>query len=357
MEIIRVNDQNIGEFIKFSKSVYVGNPYFRDNMSKTAAEILNNKAEICKGSYVEGVMVKSNNTTLAVCFFCIVDRMSDILQMCWFESLDDNEAIGCLIEYGKKMAVRFHIKKILVGLNMHVNYGLGILDSHFDEPQSLGSAYNPPYYNARLRQIASEEIKLVSYLVRTDQFDFNVGERFESRVLSKYSVRRSNFKQLEKEAAIYTDINNRAFAHHRFYYERRINEDLELFQDFRFLLKEENLLFLLHEGKEIGFMLWYPDFNQLLKPGESIGIKTVIKSKLFPSKINRFKIVEVGVVPEFQKTGAIFALFHACRRLTGNKYEWCESGWILDDNYPSKNFGIRWADKEYKQYSVFLIDV
>ena len=41
----------------------------------------------------------------------------------------------------------------------------------------------------------------------------------------------------------YTSLNNQAFQSHRFYYQRRKEEDLELFQDMKLLLKDENLLF------------------------------------------------------------------------------------------------------------------
>lgn len=357
MEIVKVDSNNIKAFIEFSKSIYNGNPYYRDTMSRTLYALLKGKAKICKGSFIEGVIVKKDNKILTVCLFCIVDRMDDVLQMAYFESLEDEEALAELIFYGKEIAKRNSIKKILVGLNLHVNYGLGLLDSHFDEIQSLGSSYNPEYYIKMFEKIATEEISLISYLVNMKSFNLNIDKRIENKILKEYSARKANFRKLEEEASLYTEVNNKAFMCHDFYYERRISEDLELFREFKLLLKEENLLFLEREGKTIGFMLWYPDFNQLLNQGESLGLKMIIKNKFLNSKINKFKIVEIGVIPEYQNTGAVFALFHECFRLTRNRYEFCESGWILEKNMSSKGFGIRWADKEYKRYKAFLIDV
>lgn len=58
---------------------------------------------------------------------------------------------------------------------------------------------------------------------------------------------------MEEEAKVYTRINNDAFRDHLFYYERVEEEDLELFKDFKLLLKE-NLLFVEKDGVEVGFM-------------------------------------------------------------------------------------------------------
>jgi hypothetical protein len=61
-----------------------------------------------------------------------------------------------------------------------------------------------------------------------------------------------------------------------FWTDRSAEEDYELFSPFRFLLKEENLLFAEEDGRAVGFLLWYPDFNQLASPGESFGLRHVL---------------------------------------------------------------------------------
>lgn len=357
MEIVKVHSGNIEKFIRFSKSIYTGNPYYRDTMSRTVINILKGKAQICNGNFIEGIMVQDGGKIVAVCVFSIIDRMKDVMQMAYLETENDNKAIEELIAYGKKLARKNGISKLLAGLNIHVNYGLGFLASHFDTNQSLGSSYNPEYYIELLRPRSTEEITLISYLTSMDKFDFHLEDRLVERILREYTVRKADFWHLEKEAKIYTDINNKAFKNHRFYYERKVEEDLELFKEFKILLKAENLLFLEHDHEPIGFMLWYPDFNQLLAEGESIGLKTLIKNKFYPKLINTFKIVEIGIIPEYQKTGAVFSLFHACDLLTRGKYDFCESGWVLEDNTSSTGLGVRWAQAEYKQYKVFMINV
>lgn len=236
-----------------------------------------------------------------------------------------------------------------------MNYGLGLLADHYDCVQSFGSAYNPPYYLDYFKKHADQEYTLGNYLGSMDRFDDSQDERLMRRLSGKYTVRKADFRNIQREAEIYTRLNNEAFAHHPFYYERRLAEDLELFKEFKLLLNEENLLFLEHAGSPIGFLLWYPDFNELINEGESIGLKTIIKNKLFGHRIKRFKIVELGVIPKYQNKGAVMALFYKCRELVQGRYESCESGWILDGNDSSKGFGSRWVGDEYKHYKVFMV--
>jgi hypothetical protein len=358
MEIKIVNKSSVKEYIGFCRTVYKGNIYYRDTMSLVLDSILSNKAEICKSSATVPVMVLNEGRVAAVCIFAVVDRMSDVLQMTHFEALENQEtAVDALFEYGRKLAVERGIKTITVGFNLHVNYVLGILANRYEEVQSFGNAYNPPYYIDYFKRYKPHEVNFTNYLTDIKNFDFGIRKKVKDRISSRYNVRKADFRNMKREAEIYTRVNNLAFREHKFYYERRINEDLELFKEFRFFLKEENLLFLEHDGETIGFMLWYPDFSQLIKPGESLGIRTFLRNKLFGKRINRFKLVELGVVPEYQKSGAVMALFSKLEELTANRYEFCETGWILQNNTSSLDLCSRWAEKEYKNYKIFLIQV
>ena len=358
MEIKIVDRTSINAYISFCKSIYQQNIYYRDSMSTVLKSILMGKAEICNSSIIVPIMVLDESQIVAVCTFAIVDRMRDTLQITYFEALpQQDKAVEQIIDYGRTLAKKYGIEKILIGLNFHVNYGLGLLADQYEQVQGFGTAYNPPYYINYFQGFGGEEFNLVSYVAKMEGFDFAVEDRLAHRINGKYQVRKASFKEIKREANIYTDLNNRAFENHEFYYKRKAEEDLELFHEFKLLLREENLLFLEHNEKPIGFMLWYPDYHELMGPGESLGIKTLIKSKLFAHKIKKFKIVELGVLPEYQKNGAVLALFHKCRELVGDRYQYCESGWILEQNLASRGLGYRWGDKEYKHFKVFRIHV
>ncbi|NLB32526.1 MAG: hypothetical protein GX818_01985, partial [Tissierellia bacterium] len=239
-------------------------------------------------------------------------------------------------------------------LNIHVNYGLGFLASDYDKMQSFGSAHNPEFYNTYFEKSGFKAIDMVSYkkdMLNSPQL---INNEIRERLKQVYKVRKADFKNFKREIEIYTKINNEAFGNHLFYYQRKMEEDYELFKDLKYLMKEENLLFVEKSGTPVGFMLWYPDFNLIINKGETVGLKTVIKNKLFSHKIKTFKIVEMGVIPGERNRGAILALFDYCFKCIKGKYDTMESSWILKDNLKSKSFGMKWADEESKHYKAYV---
>lgn len=358
MELRVLRPEETGDYITFVKRLNRLDPLRRDLMSPTLESILRGRAILAKSAFLEPVLVTAGSRTVAACVFAQVDRMPEFLQMACFEALEGQEAaVALLVDHGRALARERGADRLLVGLNFHVNYGLGILADHFDEVPIFGSAYHPPYIAAYFEGLAAETVSMLTYVKALEAFEIPVSERLRQRISKLYRVEPADFGRLEEMALRYTQINNTAFREHRFYYERRIEEDLELFREFRAFLKPENLLFLYYGEAPVGFMLWYPDFNQLMGPGETIGLKTWLKWKLWPGRIDTMKIVELGVIPEHQSRGGVVRLFEAARELVRGRFKWCEAGWILSENTASRGFGERWADGEGHHYKVFILDV
>jgi len=358
MELRVLGPGEAGDYIKFVKQLNKIDPLRRDIMSPTLEMILSGKGVLAKSAFLEPVLVTDQGKTVAACVFAQVDRMPGVLQLACFEALEgQEEAVAQLVVYGRGLARERGAAELLIGLNFHVNYGLGILTDHFDEVPTFGSAYHPSYIKDYFEGLATETVSMLTYETDLDSFEVPVSERLMRRISKDYRVMPADFRDLERTARIYTEINNAAFSKHRFYYKRRIDEDLELFREFKAFLKPENLLFLYFGEDPVGFMLWYPDFNQVMKPGETIGIKTWFRWKLWPGRIDTMKIVELGVIPEHQSRGGVVRLFEACREKVRGRYRRCEAGWILSENTASRGFGERWADREGHHYKVFLIKV
>jgi len=358
MELKYIEKADYKQYLNFVKDMYKDNPLCRDSMSSLLKSILLGKSEICKSTETWPYMVYKNGKPIMACVFALVDRMNDVLQISFFEEIiEDHNAFNLIMEKAKAIAEERKIHQISAGLNIHVNYGLGFLDSHYDTLQSFGMAYNNEFYHSFFNENGFKSIDLVSYKQSMNEFEIPLSERFIRRIRMQYTVRKAEFKHIEREARIYTEINNNAFSDHLFYFQRKNEEDLELFNDFKHLLREENLLFVEKDGVPVGFMLWYPDYHELMSQRETIGLKTVFWNRCFHKKIKKFKIVEMGVLKSEQKKGAIVALFDNLRQIVGNRYETCESGWILKDNKDSSNFGIKWGDSEYKTYKAYIKDL
>ncbi|MBI9011008.1 MAG: hypothetical protein JEZ08_02160 [Clostridiales bacterium] len=354
MELKILDRKDYLEYYKFYKSIYKNRPRKKDDMSSMLLSILKNKSTINKRIQLKPILVYSEDVPIMGTVLAQVDDMKTYIQMSFFEAVsEDDAAFSLLLEETKATGKEWGAVNVAGSLNIHVNYGLGFLNSHYDQESSFGMNYNPEYYNHLFLKAGFESIDLVTYKQEMKHFELPVSKRLLKRIGSKYTVRTMSYKHFKKDIRIYTELNNDAFKNHLFYFKRNFEEDYELFKPFKVLLKEENLLILEKDDKPVGFMLWYPDYNELIPPGKSLSLKTVIDHKILRKKISTFKIVELGVILSEQKTGAVLSLFDALNQITMGKYDYCESSWILTDNSDSSNFGIKWSEGVYKTYAAY----
>lgn len=358
MKINQCSNAELKSYISFCKEIYKDDENYRDSLTDILEMVLYNRGEFCKNADIVPMLITQDDRILAACTYIIAGKLSDTLQIAFFEARRDcQEAVDLIIETAKEKCRTLGLHKITIGLNGHVNYGLGILASDFDKSVCFGSSYNPPYYVDYFESYGCKEYHLTSFLTDMKRYNLDAEQKILDRIKRKFSFRIADFGNLRREVEIYTDLNNRCFKEHPFYFERAVSEDYELLHQFKPFINGENLIIAECNGEPMGFLLWYPDFNQLIPAGGRIGIGTFIKNKLFGGRIDRFKIVEIGIVPEYQNSGAILGLFSKCMELTRHRYKWCEAGWILDTNSKSKSFGLRWADREYKSYKAYELEL
>ncbi len=354
MELKILSENEYLQYYQFYKFIYKSRPSKKDDMTSMLLPILKNKSTINQRVKLKPLLVFKEGVPIMGTILAQVDAMQPYIQMSFFEAvLEDEAAFALILEETKTTGDLWGATSISGSLNIHVNYGLGFLSSHYDQECSFGMNYNPEFYNHLFIKAGFETIDLVTYKQDMKRFELPLTERLLERLNAKYTVRTMDYKHFKRDIQIYTELNNDAFKHHLFYYKRSFKEDYELFKPFKMLLKEENLLIVEKDGQPIGFMLWYPDYNALIPSGKKLSIKTVIDHKLLRKPIKTFKIVEIGVIESEQKSGAILSLFEALYERTKDQYDYCESSWILKSNSDSSNFGIKWSEGAYKSYAAY----
>ena len=212
---------------------------------------------------------------------------------------------------------------------------------------------NKEYYIRHIEKYIKPTELLYSYRIKISDMDMNLPDRLRDYIAKNFSIRGADFKNIKKTAALYTEINNKAFVNHKYYYTARKEEDIELLSSFKYVIKEENLLFVYYHEKPVGFMLWYPDFNQLIGSGKRLGVLPILSYKLGLKKIDTVKITEFGVLPEYKNSGAVIALLDYLYKLRGREYTYLESGWIMESNIESTAITKRFMKNKYKSYKVY----
>ncbi|MDT8390452.1 MAG: GNAT family N-acetyltransferase [Lentisphaeria bacterium] len=344
---------------KILARVYGNDPNYKDSTTPLVSLLLGKRSAFA--AHTDRTMLTVYSAVgapmiSAICF--VADKMPDVLQVSFFEAVPEcDEAVNGFFETIARLAESKRIKRIVVGLEGHVNNGLGFLAEGFDTPASFGSRYNPPYYIDYLEPKATTVRTMVSFEYDLTRGGMEREERAIEHAKKKYTFRTGDFSDLRKEMALYTELNNRCFENHDLYYRRTPDEDYELFKSFGPFLREENFLVALKEGEPIGFLLWYPDFHELMHPGQTIGLTTLLKYRLPGHPISRYKIAEIGVLPKYRGSAVAVGLIHtAMTHALKRGHTRAESGWIFADNDASHRIASRWADNHYKRYKVFEIE-
>ena len=344
-------------FDKVSSAVYAGNKYFRGTEKSVEKLVLGESKAFSLHAKVKKFIVQDGNDTVAR-FALIQDtKLRDYVQVAYFEAFEGLGDIYPLIEIEIKKYFG-QCKKVVVGLNGHLNYGAGILLNHFDEAPVFGLPYQPDYYadyfkNLHCRKMATFRFTMANYTAWAQSYSTH-------RELRGLTVRFMDKRNIKAESAIYTKLNNEAFPNHPYWANRDIEEDLELFYPFRHLLDNENLVFAEIDGRPVGFFLWYPDFNQLVSSQRDLNVFDVLKFRLGKTP-DTFRFTEIGIIPEYQGSIVAMAMLNkALPTIIKKGFKYCEGGFIFEENKASmafvkrilkRSFGVE--PEIFRQYGVF----
>ena len=344
-------------FESVNKQIYKDNKYYRGTEASIEKMILLDKSTFKTHSKTRMFIIRDGNDIVAR-FVLINDyRLIDYVQIAFFEA---QEGLGDIFSLIKKEAKYFfpECTKIVVGLNGHLNYGAGILLNKFDEVPLFGLPYNHKYYADYFKELVARKMLTVKFPIDTY---YKWSEKYgQARKLDGLELRFMNKKDIKKESAIYTQLNNQTFVNHPYWANRDEAEDLELFAPFKYLLDNENLVIAEHNGEPVGFYLWYPDFNQLINSQRDFTPLDVIKYRL-NNKIDTYRFTEIGILEKYQRSPVAFELLNKTAPYIIKKgYKYCEGGFIFEENRASIAFANRLIQRAfgekpepYRQFAVF----
>lgn len=123
-------------------------------------------------------------------------------------------------------------------------------------------------------------------------------------------------------------------------------------------MKEDSLIFAFQGEKPVGFILWYPDYNELGQKGDIFGVKHFVKNLVWGSRIKTAKIMEYGVLEENRRSGLALALIsQVFESLKSYSVTRAETSWILEENRDSNSFCQAICDGGYKDYVTYEKDI
>lgn len=334
-------------------TVYKGDTNFKDNKTGIIRIVCQKTRPFYRSSLQEILCVKKNGRIQCACVLIINNRAPNEAYLSFFEALPDSKnAVALLVKYAEDFGRQHACSKLVVALDGHVNYSVGFGQN--THAPSFGESYSPSYYRDYF--VDFSPVKFVSYVdsVQKAKERLERDLKFFEKNIEETKIEHADFgRGFSTTMKRYTDLNNAIFEGHRYYSFRNYDEDADLFRDMTPLLENNNLIFAKKDGKDVGFILWYPDYNELVPVGKGASALTFIRYKLLSIRPKTMKVVEIGILPEYQRKCVILSLFAAAFQACSADVNQIISSWILDENTRSKAITRRYTGKLNKEYFAY----
>lgn len=261
--------------------------------------------------------------------------------MGFFECIDDHSAANILFDVARDWLK----SRGAVAMDGSVNFGenfsnWGVLVEGFMK-QGYGMPYNKPYY-----QKLFEDYGFQDYFQQFT-YHFDIVKPFPERMVKfadylasrpGYTFEHLDRKNLQKYVRDLVEVINLTWSDYLEGFVPFRESDLDgIIRDAKPILIDEFIWFAYKDGKPVGVVVAFPDVNQLLAHFNGrLNFWKALKFMWLKSgkTITRNRVLMAGVIPEYQNSGVIAALFLQFALATKKKswYNEIELSWVGDYN-------------------------
>jgi hypothetical protein len=349
MQIIQVDDKkSVDAFHQLPYTIYKNDPNWVPPLRVMVENIFNPKKNnaLKNGSACRWLAAQNGQIVGRISAF-VTDTYSYSLEqptggIGFFECIDKQDVADLLFD----TAIAWLKEKGMEAVDGPINIGenffnWGVLVDGFVQ-QGFGMQYNLPYY-ASLFQNYGFKTYYEQYSYHLDITSPDLPARFWkiAEWMSKkpgYSFKQFRFAEKDKFINDFLEIYEQAWVKHDNY--KRIDpEDInKMLEESKMMLDEDFIWFVYHEEKPVAFFMMVPDLNQLFKHIYSgkLNLFNLLKMLWLRRRkvISRCRVLVMGVVPKFQKTGIESAIFYQLRQVMLKKmwYNEMELSWVGDFN-------------------------
>jgi hypothetical protein len=258
----------------------------------------------------------------------------------FFECTDDQQAANLLFQTAREWLEANGMQAMDGPINFGENFVYwGLLVEGFTS-QGYGMPYNFPYYRELFEnygfrnyfeQYSFHDVFSNPYPERMKKFAEHFFEKPE------YSFRHIEMVKSDLYLNQLVEMYNKVWADFLENYTPLQFKDFNaIFQDAKTLLNEKTIWFAYHNELPIGFLIAFPDINQILKKLKNgkLHFINILKLMFYRKRaVTRARLLVSGIIPEYQRTGVVGALY---LKLTGSMRSMgmteLELSWVGDYN-------------------------
>ncbi len=347
MQLIPVSDRKTARmFLDTAREIYNNDPVWVCPPDRLINNIFNPKVNVfyLHGEATRWVLVKEGQLIGRVAAFINHKKAwtgeYPVGGMGFFECINDIEAARRLFDAAKQWLEQRGMKAMDGPINFGENDNFwGLLIEGFTQP-GFGMNYNPPYYKKLFEEYGFRRY----YSQITKHLDIHApfSERFwkvADWILKKteFTFKPLELRNIEKFAADFKKVYDEAWQWHENFTPIEIATLIKTFKENRFVIDPGLIWFAYHKGEPVGFLVVFPDLNQLIKPfkGKLNGLNRLrLLYNLKSHRLDRARMIIFGVAPKVQRygvdAGMIWHLNEAMKKRPW--YKELEISWVGDFN-------------------------
>ena len=355
-------------FIKSQWKFYKGNPYWVPPLLMDRRKLIDRKGNpFYKHASMELFLAERDDEVVGRIGAIINDNHNkehneNIGFFGFFESVNEQAVANALFDAAQGWLVERGVTAIRGPASPSVNDEYGLLIEGFDRLPAVLMTYNPDYYQGLVESYGFKKVQdLFAYYIHKDKVFNEKFTRIADVVSRRESlkIRQLDMSRFDEEVKTIRELYSRGWSKNwgevpmtedEFNY---VAKDLKMIVDPRLVIIAES------KGNPVGFGMTIPDINQIMVHNKRGWlIPALVRMLLFKRKIDRVRIIILGVLPEYANTGLGAALFYETgRRCVESGYPHGEASWVNEDNL-MMNRGAELmqgtVDKRYRLYQLSL---
>ena len=276
----------------------------------------------------------------------------------FFECVQEHAVAHALFDAAQQFLRAHGMDTIRGPANPSVNDEYGLLVDGFQASPVVLMPYNPPYYRELLEGYGFTKAKdLYAYLLDQETVYTEKLVRAHGRVIqrNRLTFRALNMHDFAQDLQRIKAVYNAAWQENWGAVAMTDAEFDALAHDLKKIVDPELVILAEARGQTIGFALSLPDINRALqynKRGGVLGGVWHLYTK--KAQINLCRILVLGVLPAYKKTGAAGVLFfETAVRAKRLGYRYGEASWILEDNVMMTRAAEAMQGHKYKTYRMY----
>lgn len=280
----------------------------------------------------------------------------------FFESIKDQDVTNALLDAAKAWLREKGMSAMRGPVSPSVNDELGLLVDGFDRLPAVLMPYNPPFYLGLLEKYGLRKVKdLFAFQVFRDDAVTDRLKRVSDSVKEKtgFSLRAINMKKFDEEVAVVHELYTRGWERNWGEVPLTDDEFKHMAKDLKMIVDPSLVIIAELNGKPIGFAMSVPDINEVLWHNKHGWIlPAAFRLGFLKKRIKSIRIIILGVIPEYQPSGAGVVLFYetAVRAIAAG-YPYGEASWVLEDNIMMNRGAELLNGKKTKTYRLLQVDI